>query len=56
MKRLLIDLGPYSLDVTAADDVDLGERFAATDNDTGEKLWINGWLIDSSEELEAEPA
>ncbi len=52
MQRLLIDLGPYSLDVTAPADVDLDSRFAATCNDTGERLLINGWLIESIETVE----
>lgn len=47
--RLLIEIGFDVLDVTVADDVDLDDRFAARCNDTGERLWINGWLIEGSE-------
>lgn len=50
MKQLYIELGPNSLRVEVADDVDLDDRFAATCLDTGERLAINGWLIDSVEE------
>jgi hypothetical protein len=54
MKRLFLVMGPYDLDVTVADDVDLDGRFAAVCNDTGEKLLVNGWLIEDSEELDLE--
>lgn len=50
MKRLLIDMGPYSLDVTVADEADTEGAFDATCNDTGERLRIKGWLIDNVEE------
>lgn len=49
MTRAIIDMGGYTLDVTYNDDADLDDRFAATCNDTGEKLAINGWLIDNVE-------
>ncbi|MBT0667015.1 hypothetical protein HT136_01365 [Novosphingobium profundi] len=51
MKQMLIDMGCYSLEVEVADDVDLDDRFPATDLHTGEQLMINGWLIDSAEEI-----
>lgn len=51
LKRLLIEMGPYSLDVTVADDADLDSTFDATCNDTGERLRINGWLIEDAEEV-----
>lgn len=47
--RLLIEIGFHILDVTVAGDVDLDDRFPARCNDTGERLWINGWLIEGSE-------
>ena len=47
--RLLIETGTDILDVTVADDVNLDDRFAARCNDTGERLWINGWMIAGSE-------
>lgn len=47
--RLLIETDFHVLDVTVADDVDLDARFAARCNDTGERLWINGWMIENSE-------
>ena len=50
-KRLLVEMGCYSLDLIVAADVDLDSRFKALCNDTGETLWVNGWLIDSEEEI-----
>jgi hypothetical protein len=49
--RALIEIGDCSLDVTYSADVDLDGTFTATCNDTGETLSINGWLIDSIEEI-----
>lgn len=40
-----------SLEVQAAADADLDGRFAATCLDTGEELWINGWLAITIEPL-----
>lgn len=51
MIRAIIELGGYTLDVTYRADADLDGTFAATCNDTGERLAINGWLIDSIEEV-----
>lgn len=50
-KRLLLNLGPYSLDVTVAADADLDGQFEATCNDTGDRLLINGWMIDDIEQV-----
>jgi hypothetical protein len=52
MRRIAIDLGPYSLEVEVADDVDLDGRFAARDLDEGDVIYINGWLIDNVEEID----
>jgi hypothetical protein len=49
MMHLLVDIGGTELDVTVQgtiDDVDLDGTFAATCNETGERLAINGWLAD----------
>lgn len=51
MKQLLIDMGCYSLELEVADDIDMDGEFDATDLNTGEQLRINGWLIDSVEEI-----
>lgn len=51
--NLLIDIGMHTLDVMVDPDVDLDSRFRALCNDTGETLFINGWLIDSVEPVEA---
>lgn len=49
--RYLIEMGPYSLDVTTdASPNEMDGTFRAVCNDTGETLSINGWLI---EDLEA---
>lgn len=53
MKRVIINSGMYTLDLTVADDVDFDDRFKATCNDTGETLFVNGWLIEDVEEVEA---
>jgi len=45
----IIDSGCYTLDVTVAADADLDGRFAAVCNDTGETIYINGWMIESIE-------
>jgi hypothetical protein len=50
MTRLLVEMGPYSLDLSVDDETDLDGTFDAVDNDTGERLRVNGWLIDSTEE------
>lgn len=50
MKRLLVEMGPYSLDLAVADDADTDGTFEATCNDTGEKLTVHGWLIENIEE------
>lgn len=52
MTRLLIDMGPYSLDVIVDEDADTDAEFNAVCNDTGERLRIKGWLIDSMEEID----
>lgn len=54
MKHLLIEMSTYSLEVAVADDVDLGEAFEATCLNSGDRLRIHGWLIESVEELEVE--
>lgn len=51
VERYLIDLGGYTLDVSVMPDTDFDSRFDAIDNDTGEPLRINGWLIDSIEQI-----
>lgn len=51
-RRILVDMGPYSLDLTVADDADLDGEFDATCNDTNEQLLVKGWLIDNIEEME----
>lgn len=51
MKQLLIEYGTYSLELEVADDVDLDDRFPATCLETGDRLMINGWMIENVEEL-----
>ena len=51
MKQMLIDIGCSTLEVEVADDVELDDRFEARCLFTGERLVINGWLIDNAEEL-----
>lgn len=51
MQELYIDLGPHSLHVEVAADVDFDGRFPAKCLDTGETLQINGWLIESIEKV-----
>lgn len=53
MKRVIINSGMFTLDLTVADDVDFDDRFKAVCNDTGEALFVNGWLIEDIEEVEA---
>jgi len=50
--KLIIDMGCHTLEVEVEADVDLDSRFKARCLDTGEMLWINGWLIDEVERLE----
>lgn len=51
MKRLLVEMGFYSLEVDVADDVDLDDRFPAVCAESGDRLFINGWMIENVEEL-----
>lgn len=45
--RYLLEMGACSLDVTTEADADeMDGAFTAVCNDTGERLQINGWLID----------
>jgi hypothetical protein len=54
MTELFIEFGDgSSLEVQAAADADLDSRFQATCLDTGESLWINGWLATTIEPLAA---
>ena len=53
MQRMMIERGCDSLDVMVADDVDFDSRFSATCSETGQRLWINGWMIESMERIEA---
>ena len=48
-RHAIIDGCGYTLDVTVADDADLDDEFEATCNDTGDRLRIKGWLIESIE-------
>lgn len=52
-KRYIIDSGCHTLDVTVDADADLDGRFSAVCNDTGETRRINGWMIESLEEVTA---
>lgn len=52
MKRAIMDMGPYTLDLTVKDDIDLDDTFEAICNDTGEKLRVNGWLVENIEWME----
>lgn len=45
-RSAIIEMGPYTLDVTFSADADLDGTFSAVCNDTGDKLSINGWLIE----------
>lgn len=56
MPRYLIEMRERSLDVTVAEDADLDDRFVATCNDTGERIRVSGWLMDSCELVEDETA
>ena len=47
-----VELGFYSLRLRVAADVNLDDRFKALCLDTGETLWVNGWLIESHEDVE----
>lgn len=51
-RYIAVEIGFYSLNLRVAADVDLDDRFRATCLDTGDALWVNGWLIDSSEDIE----
>lgn len=53
MRKFAIEMGGlYSLEIeTAASDEEMDGTFTATCLDTGETLRINGWLIDSQEEI-----
>jgi len=53
MKRYLISSGMYDLEVEVAEDTDFDTRFEAWDAETGERIFINGWMIESIEELVA---
>ena len=49
--RWLIDMGPHTLEVETDGRPDFDSCFVARCLDTGERLRINGWLIDSVEPL-----
>ncbi len=51
MTRYIIDSGDTTLDVFVAADADLDGIFLATDAETGERLRVNGWMIDSMEKI-----
>lgn len=50
MKRYRIEMGCYSLHIECDADADFDGRFKAKCLDTGDMLWINGWLIESMDE------
>ncbi len=50
MTRYIIDSGMVTLDVFVDPAADLDGSFDATDAETGERLRINGWMIESMEE------
>lgn len=52
MKHLILDMGPYTLEVDVEDDVELDEAFMALDVNTGEYLCVHGWMIDGIEEID----
>ena len=52
MKHLILDMGPYTLEVDVEDDVELDEAFMALDVNTGEYLCVYGWLIESVDEID----
>ncbi len=54
MRHLLVDAGLYSLELEVADDADLDGQFEALCLDTGERLRVNGWMIENVEEVERE--
>lgn len=45
-------LGFYSFAALIEPDTDLDDRFKAFDTDNGEWLTVNGWLLESVDELE----
>lgn len=47
--RVYVQMGMYDLDLTVEPDTDFDSRFKAHCNDTGETLYVNGWLIESYE-------
>lgn len=51
-REWLIDIGPHTLEVQTEGVPDFDTRFRATCLDTGEILFINGWLISNVEEQE----
>lgn len=51
MTRYLISDGVTELDLLVPDHADLDDEFEAFDNETGERVRVKGWLIDSLEEL-----
>tara|TARA_R110000824_G_scaffold54254_4_gene149762 strand:- start:343 stop:525 length:183 start_codon:yes stop_codon:yes gene_type:complete len=54
-KRYLVTSGycGSAFDVSVADDTDLSQKIECVCNDTGAKIYINGWLADW-EQLEME--
>ncbi len=52
MTRYLISSGLYDLDVLVPEDADLDGTFDAIDVESGDTLRINGWMIESIEEVE----
>mgnify|MGYP000185025668 CR=1 FL=1 len=55
-RTAIIEMGPYTLDVTFDASADLDGAFKAVCNDTGETLSINGWLIESIDYTDGEEA
>ena len=44
-RDVLADGGPYTLELRIPVDADRDGRFKAECLDTGETLWVNGWLF-----------
>lgn len=51
MTRYLMSDGVTDLDVLVPDHTDLDGEFEAFDRESGERIRVRGWMIDSVEEL-----
>ena len=47
----IVIMGTYDLHISHAPDADLDDRFAAFCHDEQEMIYINGWLIESYEDV-----